>query len=156
MSPTKKKAPAHQPPGRQLRRKMMASSAPALAAAPAAAPAPDDDPRIAAIRAAQEGAEIVLAQLLHLSDEASTASEMAEIQPDIELARATINDCAQKEIDLTASLTTIAPPDAATVAKLQSLAASIDAATIKSAILNATLAGLADVLNSAIRINAML
>jgi hypothetical protein len=81
---------------------------------------------------------------------------MAELQPEIELARSTINDCTQKEVDLMASLTTISPPDAAIVAKLQSLAASIDAATVKSAIVTATLAGLADVLNSAIRINAML
>jgi hypothetical protein len=112
--------------------------------------------RIAAIHAAQEGAEIALGELLHRSDDASTAAEMAELQPEIELARSTINDCTQKEVDLMASLTTISPPDAAIVAKLQSLAASIDAATVKSAIVTATLAGLADVLNSAIRINAML
>ena len=140
--------------GRSLRRMMLAAPAPAEVAASAVPPSAD--PRIAAIHAAKEGVEIVLAELLHRSDDAGTATEMADLQPEIVLARNTVDDCSQKEIDLTAALTTIALPDPATVAKLQSLGASIDAATVRGAIISATLDGLGAILNSAIRINAML
>ena len=126
-----------------------------LLVAASAAP-PSADPRIAAIHAAKEGAEIVLAELLHKSDDARTAAEMADLQPEIVLARNTVDDCSQKEIDLTAALNTIALPNPATVAKLQSLGASIDAATVRDAIIKATVDGLGAILNSAIRINAML
>lgn len=114
------------------------------------------DPRIAAIHAARESAELVLAELLHRSDEVVTADEMADLQPEIELARSTVHDCRQKEIDLTAAGTTVQPLDPASTAKLQGLAAKVDEATVRSAIINATLDGLASILNTAIRINAML
>lgn len=136
----KKAAPA--PTGRPLMRTMRMAPAPG-------------DPRIDAVRAAKEAAEIVLAELLHRSETVITADEMAELQPEIELARGTVNDCRQKEIDLTAAGTTIPPLDSASVAKLESLAASIDAATVRSAVVNAALSGLASILNSAIRIKAM-
>jgi hypothetical protein len=113
------------------------------------------DPRIDAIHGAREAAEIVLAELLHRSETVITADDMAELQPEIELARSTINDCQQKEIDLTAAATTVAPLDQASVAKLQRLAADIDSATVRGAVVNATLNGLASILNSAIRIKAM-
>ena len=113
------------------------------------------DPRIEAIHAAREAAEIVLAELLHRSETVITADEMAELQPEIELARGTVDDCRQKEIDLTAAGSTVPPLDPASVAKLQSLAAGIDAATMRNAVVTAGLSGLAAILNSAVRIKAM-
>ena len=66
-----------------------------------------------------------------------------------------VNDCRQKEIDLTAAGTTVPPLDPSSVAKLQSLAASIDVATVRNAVVTAALSGLASILNSAVRIKAM-
>ena len=165
--PATKKAASPSRAGRLLRRAMLAESPTAGAVGtprprgggggpppPPGGPAPD--PRIAAIHAAKEGAEIVLAELLHRSDEVVTADAMAELQPEIELARGIVDDCTQKEIDLTAASVVITPLDPASVTKLQSLAEDIDKATVRSAVLNATLSGLGAVLNSAIRINAML
>ncbi len=108
---------------------MRIATAPAMAAG---------DPRIEAIHAARDAAEIVLAELLHRSETVITADDMAELQPEIELARGTVNDCRQKEIDLTAAGTTIPPLDPASVAKLQSLAATIDAATVRNAVITRT------------------
>jgi len=143
-APVKKAAPA--PIGRPLMRTMRMAAAPAVAAG---------DPRMEAIHAAREATEIVLAELLHRSETVITADDMAELQPEIELARGTVNDCRQKEIDLTAAGTTVPPLDPASVAKLQSLAASIDVATVRNAVVTAALRGLASILNSAVRIKAM-
>jgi len=133
--------------GRPLMRTMRMAAAPAMATG---------DPRIEAIQAAREAAEIVLAELLHRSEDVITADDMADLQPEIELARSTVNDCRQKEIDLTAAGVIIPPLEPASVAKLQSLAESIDAATVRAAVVSATLGGLAAILNSAIRIKAMI
>jgi len=143
---TRKKA-ARVSAGRPLMRTMRMAAAPAMATG---------DPRIEAIQAAREAAEIVLAELLHRSEDVITADDMADLQPEIELARSTVHDCRQKEIDLTAAGVTIPPLEPASVAKLQSLAESIDAATVRAAVVSATLGGLAAILNSAIRIKAMI
>ncbi len=116
----------------------------------------NNDPRIAAIHAARVAAETVLAELISRSEDAITADDMADLQPEIELARGTVHDCRQKEIDLTAAATTVAPLNPASLAKLQQLADSVDRATVRNAIASAALGGLASILNSAIRINAML
>jgi hypothetical protein len=117
---------------------------------------PAGDPRIAAIHSARVAAEAVLVELMRRSEDAITADDMADLQPEIELARGTIHDCRQKEIDLTAAATTVQPLNPASVAKLQQLADSVDRATVRNAIASAALGGLASILNSAIRINAML
>jgi hypothetical protein len=114
------------------------------------------NPQLSAIRAAQEAAEIVLGELLHRSDNVITAEDMAALQPEIELARFTVHDCQQKQIDLLAASTVVTPPDPATLATLQSLADSIDSKTVRNAVVAATVDGLAAILNSAVRITAML
>ncbi len=113
------------------------------------------DNRLAAVRAAREACELVLAELLERTDDAVTAQDMAALQPEIQVARNTIDDSRQREIDLTAAGTSIAPLDAATEANLQGMGAKVDAATIRDMVADATLDDLAAILNTAIRINAI-
>ncbi|MDQ6664304.1 MAG: hypothetical protein M3Z23_07910 [Acidobacteriota bacterium] len=153
---SKKKAKSPAPTGRELRRSMSIGAEALPAGAATFSGLAADDPRISSIQAAKEAAELVLAELLHRADDVITADQMAELEPDIQLARNTIEDCRQKEIDLTAADTTFPPLDPASAAKLQQLARQIDAATGRAAIVTASLDGLASILNTAIRINAVL
>jgi len=66
---TRKKA-ARVSAGRPLMRTMRMAAAPAMATG---------DPRIEAIQAAREAAEIVLAELLHRSEDVITADDMADL-----------------------------------------------------------------------------
>ena len=145
-------------PVRTIGGRMLRRSLDSIAPAPVASARNSlaGNPQVAAIRAAREASEIALGELLHRSDDALTAEEVAKLQPEIELARFTVNDCRQKEIDLLAAGSVIPTLDAAILDRLQSLADSLDSATVRNAVTAATIDGLAAILNSAVRITAML
>ncbi|MDQ6707413.1 MAG: hypothetical protein M3Z85_15725 [Acidobacteriota bacterium] len=148
----KKTKPA--PVGRELQPSaaISAAAAPAFASGRLAA----NDPRIVSIQAARAASELVLAELLRRAGDVITADQMAELEPGIQLARNTIEDCAQKEIDLTAADTTFPPLDPASASELQQLGGQIDEATVRNAIITASLDGLGSILNTATRIDAIL